>query len=243
MRQVVLDTETTGLEPELGHRVLELGCVEIIERKLTRRHFHHYINPERDIDDGALEVHGITRDFLANKPTFPEIWESFLDFVKDAELIIHNAAFDIAFLDNEIKLMNPGVGSITDYCPVVDTLEIARTKHPGQRNSLDALCKRYNVDNSQRDLHGALLDAEILADVYLMLTGGQVTLGLGDVESTAEGRATGIRRVASDRPPLKVIRADHEELERHRKKLDAIDEASANGCLWKQQALSLNEPA
>ncbi|MBD3649294.1 MAG: DNA polymerase III subunit epsilon [Pseudomonadales bacterium] len=243
MRQVVLDTETTGLEPELGHRVLELGCVEIVERKLTRRHFHHYINPERDIDDGALEVHGITREFLANKPTFSEIWESFLDFVKGAELIIHNAAFDIAFLDNEIRLMNPQIGSMTDYCSVVDTLEIARTKHPGQRNSLDALCKRYNVDNSQRELHGALLDAEILADVYLLLTGGQVTLGLGDVETEGEGPVTGIRRIRQDRPALKVIRADDHELERHKRKLDAIDEASEAGCLWKQQELSLTEPA
>jgi len=239
MRQVVLDTETTGLEPELGHRILELGCIEIVDRKLTRRRFHHYINPQRDIDDGALEVHGITREFLADKPVFPEIWEGFLEFVKGAELVIHNAAFDIGFLDHEMKLMDPQAGSIRDYCSVVDTLEIARTRHPGQRNSLDALCKRYNVDNSQRDLHGALLDAEILGDVYLLLTGGQVALGLGDHEDTGSTGSAGIRRIDRDRPPLKVIRADEEELDRHARKLDEIDTLAERGCVWKQQEMAL----
>lgn len=234
MRQVVLDTETTGLEPEQGHRILELGCVEMIDRKLTRRRFHHYINPERDIDDGALEVHGITRESLANKPTFPEIWENFLDFVNGAELVIHNAGFDIAFIDHEIRLMGLNVGRITDYCTVVDTLEIARLKHPGQRNSLDALCKRYNVDNSQRDLHGALLDAEILADVYLLLTGGQASLGLGETVEQREARVSEVKRVARDRPALKVIRASDEELTRHNERLDAIDEVAEEGCLWKR---------
>lgn len=234
MRQVVLDTETTGLEPEQGHRILELGCVEMIDRKLTRRRFHHYVNPERDIDDGALEVHGITRESLANKPTFPEIWESFLDFIKGAELVIHNAAFDIAFLDHEIRLMDRSVGFMTDYCTVVDTLEIARLKHPGQRNSLDALCKRYGVDNSQRDLHGALLDAEILADVYLLLTGGQASLGLGESGEQRRASESGVKRIAGDRPALKVIRATEEELARHSQKLDAIDEVAENGCLWKE---------
>jgi len=240
MRQVVLDTETTGLEPEQGHRVLELGCVEIIDRKLTQRRFHQYINPERDIDDGALEVHGITRESLANKPTFAEIWESFLDFVKGAELIIHNAAFDLAFLNHEIGIMDPAIGVITDYCTYVDTLEIARLKHPGQRNNLDSLCKRYNVDNSQRDLHGALLDAELLADVYLLLTGGQASLGFGEI---AEDRQTGMnaaggvrreRRLGGDRTALKVISATDEELASHRETLDAIDEVAEKGCLWKQ---------
>lgn len=234
MRQVVLDTETTGLEPEQGHRILELGCVELIDRKLTRQRFHQYINPERDIDDGALEVHGITRESLANKPTFAEVWDSFLEFVDGAELVIHNAAFDIAFINHEINMMDPSVGSITDYCTVVDTLELARARHPGQRNNLDALCKRYNVDNSQRDLHGALLDAEILADVYLLLTGGQASLGFGETEEQREARVSEVTRVAKDRPPLKVIKATDEELARHRAKLESIDEVAENGCVWKQ---------
>ena len=179
MRQVVLDTQTTGLEIEAGHRVIEIGCVEIVGRKLTRRHYHQYINPERDIDDGALEVHGITRQFLDDKPRFAEVWEAFLEFVDGSELVIHNAGFDVAFLNQEMKLLSPSLGTLTDYCTVVDSLELARNKHPGQKNNLDALCKRYNVDNSQRELHGALLDAEILADVYLMMTGGQVSVGPG----------------------------------------------------------------
>ncbi|MEX2488246.1 MAG: DNA polymerase III subunit epsilon [Pseudomonadales bacterium] len=234
MRQVVLDSETTGLEPEQGHRILELGCVELIDRKLTRQRYHQYINPERDIDDGALEVHGITRESLANKPTFAEVWESFLQFVNGAELVIHNAAFDIAFIDHEISIMDPAVGSITEYCTVVDTLALARAKHPGQRNNLDALCKRYNVDNSQRDLHGALLDAEILADVYLLLTGGQASLGFGETDDQREARVSEVKRVAENRPALKVIRATTEELARHRSKLESIDEVAQNGCLWKR---------
>lgn len=242
MRQVVLDTETTGLEVEQGHRVLEIGCVELIDRKLTGRHFHHYINPHREIDDGALEVHGITQEFLKDKPVFADIFESFLDFVEGAELIIHNAAFDVAFLNHELALVeevagerageNPGV--IADYCSLVDSLKLARTKHPGQKNNLNALCKRYGVDNSQRDLHGALLDAEILADVYLLLTGGQTSLGLG--QATNPNLVTQARTGTSgfDRKgiSLKVIRATPQELAAHEEKLALIDNISEGQCVW-----------
>lgn len=232
MRQVVLDTETTGLEVVQGHRILEIGCVEIIGRKITRRHFHHYVNPEREIDDGALEVHGITQRFLKDKPVFADIWESFFDFVKGSELIIHNAAFDVAFIDNEMQMLSPDLGSIADYCSVVDSLELARNKHPGQKNNLDALCRRYSVDNTQRDLHGALLDAEILADVYLLLTGGQVALSLGDeVENLVAGE---LKKINKKRAPLKVIRATPDELMRHERKLEQLEAASKTGCLWKQ---------
>lgn len=234
MRQVVLDTETTGLEIEDGHRILELGCVEIVDRKLTRRHLHHYINPERDIDEGALEVHGITRGFLADKPVFADVWQEFLEFVEGAELIIHNAPFDVGFLNYEMRLMSTGLGVITDYCSIVDSLEIARYKHPGQKNNLDALCKRYNVDNSQRDLHGALLDAEILADVFLLMTGGQVALGLDDSGTAASGGATPIRRLSAGRPRLNVIRANEEECTRHESKLAELDKESGAPCIWRQ---------
>ena len=233
MRQVVLDTETTGLEIEAGHRVIEIGCVEIVGRKLTRRHYHQYINPERDIDDGALEVHGITRQFLDDKPRFAEVWEAFLEFVDGSELVIHNAGFDVAFLNQEMKLLSPSPGTLTDYCTVVDSLELARNKHPGQKNNLDALCKRYNVDNSQRELHGALLDAEILADVYLMMTGGQVTLGLGE-ESEVSRATSPALSLDAERPPLKVIRADVEELAAHEAKLDQLDKACEDGSLWRR---------
>lgn len=239
MRQVILDTETTGLEIGEGHRILEVGCVEVVDRKLTRRHFHHYINPERDIDDGALEVHGITREFLRDKPNFAAVWPEFFEFVRGAELVIHNAPFDITFIDQEMKLIDKKLGSITDYCGVVDSLEIARRKHPGQKNNLDALCKRYNVDNSQRDLHGALLDAEILADVYLLLTGGQVALGLGESANASGLGASPIRRLPADRPALKVIAANDEELAEHERKLIALDESVGGPCLWRQLEMTL----
>ncbi len=232
MRQVVLDTETTGLEPGEGHRIIEIGCVEIVGRKLTHRHFHHYINPERDIDEGALEVHGITREFLRDKPVFSDVWPSLLEFVKGAELVIHNAPFDIAFLDSELARIPGEEHSMLDYCSVVDSLELARNKHPGQKNSLEALCKRYNVDDSQRELHGALLDAEILADVYLLMTGGQVTLGLGDEEDERIS-VQGARRI-ENRPPLKVIRATEEECRRHEEKLAALEASSETGCVWRR---------
>ena len=166
MRQVVLDTETTGLEVSQGHRIIEIGCVEIIDRKLTGRHYHQYIKPQRAIDQGALEVHGITEEFLADKPVFARVADEFLDFIRGAELVIHNAPFDIGFMEAEFKLLDPSSPPVSTYCKVTDSLQLARSKHPGQRNNLDALCQRYAVDNSNRTLHGALLDAEILADVY-----------------------------------------------------------------------------
>ncbi len=232
MRQVVLDTETTGLEVGLGHRILEIGCVEVVGRKITRRHFHQYINPEREIDDGALEVHGITSQFLADKPVFKDIWESFLDFINGAELVIHNAPFDVGFINQEMRLLSSSLGVITDYCTIIDSLELARNKHPGQKNNLDALCKRYSVDNTQRELHGALLDAEILADVYLLLTGGQVTLSLGNDETKERARV--MKRETGDRAPLRVIRASEEELQAHEKKLDKLDSQSETGSLWRK---------
>src|SRR5690606_38197574 len=176
MRQIVLDTETTGLEPEQGHRIIEIGCVEIVNRRLTGNHYHQYLQPDREIDAGAVEVHGITAEFLADKPRFTDVMHDFLAFVGGAELIIHNAPFDVGFINHELRLVDVNHASLDTFCSVVDTLQMARRLHPGQKNSLDALCKRYGIDNSQRSLHGALLDAEILADVYLTMTGGQVTL-------------------------------------------------------------------
>jgi DNA polymerase-3 subunit epsilon len=237
MRQVVLDTETTGLESQEGHRILEIGCVEIVARKLTRRHYHQYINPERESDDGALEVHGITSQFLADKPLFADVWENFLQFVDGSELIIHNSAFDIAFLNQEMRLLDPSLGKLTDYCSVIDSLALARNKHPGQKNNLDALCKRYSVDNSQRQLHGALLDAEILADVYLLLTGGQVTLGLGDELNNQKGLNTRVE-LDANRPRLKVIKGDEEELSAHENKLDHLDGKGEAGAVWRTTDIS-----
>ncbi|XOV88397.1 MAG: DNA polymerase III subunit epsilon [Pseudomonadota bacterium] len=234
MRQVVLDTETTGLESQAGHRILEIGCVELVDRRPTRTYLHHYINPERDIDEGALAVHGITLEFLEDKPRFHEVWPEFLAFVGGAELIIHNAPFDVAFINAEMQRIDKGLGVITDYCQIIDSLEIARSKHPGQKNSLDALCRRYSVDNSQRTLHGALLDAEILADVYLLLTGGQVTLGLDSSATNSSNGGGTIRRLPPDRPSLRVIRASEQELAEHAAKLETLDRLAEEGCLWKQ---------
>ena len=231
-RIVVLDTETTGLDPEQGHRIIEIGCVELLNRRLTGNRFHVYINPERLIDAGAIEVHGITNEFLEDKPRFAGIAEDFLAFVQGAELVIHNAPFDVGFLNHEFALLADPLAPITDYCGVFDTLAFARQKHPGQRNSLDALCKRYGVDNSHRELHGALLDAEILADVYLLMTGGQFSL-LDEVsENQSAGQNAGvIQRVAANRPPLKVIACTDQELELHRQRLTDIEKASGV-CLW-----------
>ena len=234
MRQIVLDTETTGLETSQDHRIIEIGCVELVNRKLTGKHYHQYINPQRNVDEGALQVHGISDEFLADKPLFENIIDDFLAFVGDAELVIHNAPFDVGFIDHELSKLPKQPKSITDLCHVVDTLALARNKHPGQRNNLDALCKRYAVDNSQRDLHGALLDAEILADVYLVMTGGQVNLNINDQSSSDEGTVTtasGIRRLASDRSALKVIKASDNELASHNKKLETIKQASGH-CVW-----------
>jgi DNA polymerase III subunit epsilon len=240
MRQIVLDTETTGLDPLQGHRVIEVGCVELLNRKHTGRHLHVYINPEREVDAGALEVHGITDEFLADKPLFESIAETFLEFVKDAELVIHNAPFDIGFLNNELKLLNRGYSELTEYCGVLDTLAMARKKHPGQKNNLDALCKRYAVDNSDRELHGALKDAEILADVYLAMTGGQSSLGLGyDSNGEATVAVGTVEKLSRERAPLKVIKASAAEMAAHDKRLQQIQKASGDKCLW----LKLDTPA
>ena len=234
MRQIVLDTETTGLEPADGHRIIEIGCVELLERRLTGNTYHQYIQPDRQIDAGAIEVHGITNESLADKPRFADIVEEFLDFVRGAELIIHNAPFDVGFLDHEFGLLQASPGAVTDHCTVLDTLALARRLHPGQRNNLDALCRRYEIDNSQRDLHGALLDAEILADVYLAMTGGQVSLSL-DSHSDVPGEARGaIRRLPAGRKPLRVIRADAAESAAHNARLDAIDKACESGSVWRR---------
>ncbi len=240
MRQVVLDTETTGLEVSQDHRIIEIGCVELVNRRLTGRHYHQYINPEREVDAGAYEVHGIGNEFLADKPVFAQIAEDFLDFVRGAELVIHNAPFDLGFLNHELaKLGGGNPGPLERLCSVVDTLVMARQRHPGQKNNLDALCKRYGIDNSQRDLHGALLDAEILADVYVTMTGGQVMLSLGSGEDYGlEGGAAAIRRLPDSRPRLKVVRADDTELQLHRERLADIDKASSGNCVWLRQEAS-----
>jgi len=232
MRQIVLDTETTGLDPAQGHKIIEIGCVEMVNRRLTGNHLHVYINPQREVEAAALEVHGITNEFLADKPLFNDIARSFIDFVEGAELIIHNAPFDIGFLDHELAALKQDYKSMADYCSVLDSLVMARKKHPGQKNNLDALCKRYMVDNTQRELHGALLDAEILADVYLMMTGGQSSLSLGYEEGGNQQEETGIRKLSADRRPLKIIRATDEELAVHEARLQEIDKAAENGCLW-----------
>lgn len=232
MRQVVLDTETTGLEIAEGHRIIEIGAVEVVDRRLTGRSFHQYLNPEREIEDGALEVHGITREFLSDKPRFAEIAGDFLSFVNNAELVIHNAEFDLGFLDYELSMADPGLQPLSSQCAVVDTLELARELHPGQRNNLDALARRYEIDNSHRTLHGALLDAEILADVYLAMTGGQVDLALGFEFSDTTAEEQKIPGLESHRPHV-VIRASEEEVAAHRAKLESIC-SSAGQCLWRE---------
>jgi DNA polymerase-3 subunit epsilon len=233
-RIVVLDTETTGLNPQEGHRIIEIGCVEMVKRRLTGKRFHVYINPDRIIDEGAIAVHGITNQFLDDKPHFEQIVDDFIAFIKGAELVIHNAPFDVGFINNELSRLNNKSGTVTDYSKVFDTLAYARKKHPGQRNSLDALCKRYGIDNSHRDLHGALLDAEILADVFLLLTGGQSSL-LDEVQSVTEAVSvnTDVKRVSTDRSALKIISCNEEELTAHQLRLDAIEKASG-ACIWNQ---------
>ncbi|MCG5535340.1 DNA polymerase III subunit epsilon [Ectothiorhodospira mobilis] len=223
-RQVVLDTETTGLEPSQGHRIIEIGCVELVRRRPTRRHYHQYLQPDREVDAGAVEVHGITNEFLADKPRFADVAATFLEFIRGAELIIHNAPFDVGFINHELARLEGDWGRVEDHCRITDSLALARQMHPGQRNSLDALCKRYDIDNSGRDLHGALLDARILADVYLAMTGGQKTLALGgdgEVSSQQSG-AERIRRLPADRPRLSVIRADEGEVAAHARLLERL---------------------
>lgn len=230
MRQIVLDTETTGLEVTLGHRIIEIAAVEIVNRRLTRKHFHRYINPERDIDVGAVEVHGLTREFLQDKPRFAEIAGDLLDFVSGAELIIHNAAFDVGFLDYELGVVK--LKPLTHHCkPITDTLRMARDLHPGKRNSLDALCERYEVDNSQRTLHGALLDAELLAEVYLAMTRGQDALIIDMGVTAATAQHAGVDLSALDLP---VVAPSDEEIAAHQRAIAAIDAASKGKCVWKR---------
>jgi DNA polymerase III subunit epsilon len=235
VRQIVLDTETTGLEPSLGHRIIEIGCVEIVDRRCSGKVLHYYLNPERESDQAALDVHGLSSDFLADKPLFSTVAEDFLRFIDGAELVIHNAPFDVGFLDHELGLLGDELGRIVDRCRVLDTLVLARQLYPGQRVSLDALCRRFGVDNSNRELHGALLDARLLAEVYLAMTGGQVGLSL-DGEGSAGGPAVEtIRRLPAGRPPLAVLAASADELARHEARLDGIDKKAEGGSLWRRE--------
>lgn len=246
MRFVILDTETTGLpgsfKPEdklNGHRIIEIGCVEMEGRRLTGRHFHKYLQPDREVDEGAIAVHGITDAFLKDKPRFREIADEFYEFIQGAELIIHNAPFDTSFINNEFSLLGQDQRSyIKDYCSVLDTLAMARERHPGQRNSLDALCKRYGVDNSGRDLHGALLDAEILADVYLAMTGGQTNLSLageiGDGNGSGRQQASPIQRLPEVRKSTPVIKASTADIEAHAERMLAIEKERGAPALWVQ---------
>lgn len=230
-RQIVLDTETTGLDIDVGHRIIEIGCVELINRRLTQNNFHQYINPQRDIEDGAFSVHGITNSFLQDKPRFADIVKDFLAFVKGSELIIHNAEFDVGFINYELISIGEELGKIEDYCEILDTLLLARQTHPGQRNDLDALCRRYDIDSSQRELHGALLDAEILADVYLAMTGGQTALLLDEVSSS--DKPVQKLHLSDSRKKLKVVNASEEELAAHENWLKLLDKESRGKCLWR----------
>jgi len=229
-RQIILDTETTGLDAALGHRILEVAAVELVDRRLTGNHLHRYINPQRPSDEGALQVHGLTEEFLRDKPKFGEIAPELLDFINGAELVIHNASFDLSFLDNEFGLLK--LKRVKEYCPsVVDTLALARELHPGKRNNLDALCDRYQIDNSKRTLHGALLDANLLAEVYLAMTRGQDSLGIDMAPAPQVAAAT---RLAAGKLELVVISASAEELAEHEKQLAELDKASKGATLWRK---------
>jgi DNA polymerase-3 subunit epsilon len=246
MRQVVLDTETTGLSPKGGHRLIEIGCVEVINRRLTGQHYHQYINPERDIDEGASNVHGMYRRDLVDKPVFAEVADEFMAFIDGAELIIHNAPFDVGFIEHELKKLKKGWKPVKEYCTVFDSLVFARKRHPGQKNNLDALCRRYGVNNSARTLHGALLDAEILADLYLVMTGGQISLSLdnqggSDQDTNATGET--IQLLNPDRARLATLQPNEAELQLHTEKLLAIDKASNGQCLWLQKESNHAEKA
>ena len=235
MRQVVLDTETTGLDWKQGHRIIEIGCVELLNRRKTQVSYHQYINPQRGIDEAAQEVHGLSNEDLAGKPLFADIAAEFLEFIGDAELIIHNAEFDIGFLDNELRTAELADLQLAENNAVLDTLILARQIHPGQRNNLDALCKRYAVDNSRRDLHGALLDARLLADVYLAMTGGQVTLSLdADEDDVMQQSGRKHKRLDRDGKDLMIVEATEEEMQRHEIQLDLLDSAALDGALWRR---------
>jgi DNA polymerase III subunit epsilon len=232
-RIIVLDTETTGLNPQEGHRIIEIGCVELINRRTTGNRFHVYINPDRVIDRGAIEVHGITNQFLEDKPRFEDIHRDFIAFIQGAELVIHNAPFDVGFINHEFSRLNDQARTLADFSTVFDTLAFARKKHPGQRNSLDALCRRYSIDNSHRELHGALLDAEILADVFLLMTGGQSSL-LDEKEAARResGNAHKPKQLSTNRAVLTVVYCSEQELAEHRQRLEAIEKDSGL-CVWK----------
>jgi DNA polymerase-3 subunit epsilon len=233
VRQIILDTETTGLEPELGHRIIEIGCIEVVNRRRTGRVFHRYLRPDREIDPGALQVHGLTAEFLAGQPRFTDVAAEWIEFVRGAELVIHNAPFDVAFLDAELARLPEPPGRVGDLCQVLDTLALARGMHPGQRNGLDALCKRYSVDNSHRDLHGALLDADLLLEVYLAMTGGQGALTL-DEGSAATERRVAAKKAKRPRGTLIVVRASEAELQAHEQRLAALDKSSGGKTVWRK---------
>lgn len=234
MRQIVLDTETTGIDTKLGNRIIEIGCVEVIDRKVTGNRYHQYINPQRDSEEGALEVHGITTAFLADKPLFADIVDDFLNFIRGAELVIHNAPFDVGFINHELNQINQQNNHIANICTVLDTLVLAKKIHPGQKNNLDALCKRYDIDNSQRDLHGALLDAEILAETYLAMTGGQTMLSLGGHAASNDNDivVSQPRKVDADIQQLKIISPSAEEMSSHEARLEGINKMTNGECVW-----------
>lgn len=235
MRQIVLDTETTGINPKEGHRIIEIGCVELVNRKLTGNHYHVYINPERVVEDEAIAVHGITNEYLADKPKFNEIASDFVEFIKGAQLVIHNAPFDVGFMDHEFQLSQSARTVVTkQICTVLDTLGMAKKMHPGQKNNLDALCRRYGIDNSHRELHGALLDAEILADVYLMMSGGQTNLNLMNNMAGDTGNDAQIIRLSPRQKPLKIITANADELAEHESRLDIVEKAGGQ-CIWRNE--------
>ena len=233
IRQVVLDTETTGIDPKEGHRMIEIGCVEMHKRRVTSNDYHQYLQPDRDIDDEAQAVHGITPEFLADKPRFIEVVDQFMEYVQGAELIIHNAPFDVGFINNELKLTKSKWGRLEDHCTILDTLVMARDQYPGQRNSLDALCKRLSVNNEHRELHGALLDSQILADVYLAMTGGQKNLMLGGEDASGNNEHSSVIKRLDKGRALKVIIANEEELVAHQNSLATISD-SAGRCLWNE---------
>ena len=233
MRQIILDTETTGLETSQGHRIIEIGCVEVINRRITDNHWHHYIQPDREIDAGAFEVHGISNDFLADKPRFEDLAEDFVNYARGAELVIHNAPFDIGFLNYEIDRLNDSSAPIDSICGVLDTLVLARQKHPGQKNNLDALCKRYMIDNTQRTLHGALLDARILADVYLAMTGGQTALGLDEESGGDQDQMNSMGKVERElTTPLHLWQTDEIDDKAHQEYLEFLA-GQSDDPVWK----------
>lgn len=235
MKQIVLDTETTGLEVAKGHRVIEIGCIELLERRPSGRTFHCYLNPDRAVDEGARAVHGIGDDFLVDKPRFRDVAAEFLAFIADAELIAHNAMFDVAFLDNEFGLCDPPLPRLRGQARILDTLQLAREKYPGQQNNLNALCRRLGIDVRHRELHGALVDAYLLADVYLAMTAGQGDLGLVSSDEAKRPR-TLATATKGERRPLRLMRASDAELAAHERRVEAVDAASRGQCLWKRLA-------